>query len=94
MLIDEYVFRGDCQITKTVCLGIVDVSGPCFYCKAPQTVTVPEKGLALLRGGGLIQDCFPGTPPDEREFLLSGCCGTCWDEMFEEEEEPEEEEDA
>lgn len=41
-----------------------------------------------------IQDIFPYLTPAERELLISGICGECWEKMFPPEPEfPEEEED-
>ena len=33
-----------------------------------------------------VQDLFPYLSADERELLVSGVCGKCYDEMFTEEE--------
>ena len=38
-----------------------------------------------------IQDIFPYLTPAERELLISGICGECWDKLFPPEPEDEEE---
>jgi hypothetical protein len=38
------------------------------------------------QGGKLVQDAFPYLSADEREILISGTCGPCFDAMFSEEE--------
>ena len=40
-------------------------------------------------GGLLIQDAMPYLTVDEREVLISGTCGGCFDEMFPEPSESE-----
>jgi hypothetical protein len=37
--------------------------------------------------GPLIQDALPDLTPGEREFLLTGCCESCFDRLFAEVEE-------
>ena len=34
------------------------------------------------KGGKYIQDAMPYLSADERELLISGTCGTCFDKMF------------
>ena len=36
-----------------------------------------------------MQECFPYLGAAEREFLMSGICGQCWNEMFGDDEEEE-----
>ena len=35
----------------------------------------------------LVQNIFPHLTPDERELLISGMCGKCYDELFQDDEE-------
>jgi hypothetical protein len=37
------------------------------------------------QGGMLIQEAMPLATADEREFLISGCTPSCWDQLFGEE---------
>lgn len=84
-LIEKYAFRGAC---KTACTnGETVVSGPCYSCQVPQSVTVQTADLAKFRAGNYAQDCFPYLNAAQREFLISGICSKCWDEMFAEDDE-------
>jgi len=38
----------------------------------------------LLAGDKKVQDIFPTFTPAERELLISGICGECFDKMFSE----------
>lgn len=92
-LIEKYAFRdGICEIVQTVLdrqPRIAKVRGPCYSCGKPQTVSARPEELEKFRAGGYAQDCFPTLPADQREFLISGICGVCWDEMFGGDEEDE-----
>ena len=47
-------------------------------------------GLSLHgRRGELIQNAMPYLSPDEREILISGICGRCFDEMYGEDDDDE-----
>jgi len=84
-LIEKYAFRGACKTTDTD--GEIVVSGPCYSCQVPQSVTVQKVDLAKFRAGNYAQDCFPYLNAAQREFLISGICSTCWDAMFAEDDE-------
>jgi hypothetical protein len=91
-LVEKYVFRpGICEVVQADDTNAT-VTGPCYSCGQPQTVTVSIEALARFRDGGFAQDVFPKLPAEQREFLISGICGTCWDEMFPDAEEESEEE--
>jgi hypothetical protein len=84
-LIERYVFRPGCCTVAHNAAPIPDhvtVSGACYFCKAPQQVTVRGDALQRFRDGGFPQDCFPDLPAAQREFLISGICPTCWNDMF------------
>lgn len=87
-LIEKYAFRGDCAVTPLTD-GTVAVSGPCYSCGKKQSVQVDSVAFEKFKSGRFVQDCFPSLPADEREFLISGICSTCWDDMF-----PSEDDDA
>ena len=38
--------------------------------------------VTAWENGKLIQDAMPYLTPDEREVLISGTCGPCFDRMF------------
>jgi hypothetical protein len=83
-LITKYAFGGACKATE---LGDdLVISGPCYDCKRPQTVTVRKDALEKFRAGAHAQNCFSKLSAEEREFLISGICGECWDLMFSEDE--------
>jgi hypothetical protein len=42
--------------------------------------------LAAYEAGELIQRAMPDVSEDERELLISGVCGQCFDELFKEAE--------
>ena len=86
-LIEKYAFRdGCCAVTQADDTNAT-LTGPCYSCRQPQTVTVPIEALARFRSGAFAQDVFPTLPAEQREFLISGICGKCWDEMFPDAEE-------
>ena len=47
----------------------------------------PEQYKSYIDGAGNIQDIMPDVPAGERELLISGICGLCWDSMFRHDEE-------
>lgn len=55
-------------------------------CKREFEVPVTEQQLSKWRGGVLIQKAMPSLSPDQRELLISGTCGECWEKMFKEED--------
>lgn len=54
----------------------------CRICQDVHYVDVPVAGFIAWQNGDLIQDSLPELSADQRELLISGTCGTCWDEMF------------
>lgn len=91
-LIEKYVFRDGCCTLDVASLAPefkVAVRGTCYQCGKPQEVIVDDAALRKFRAGSFVQDCFPTLPPEQREFLLSGICGKCWDELFSKEDEDE-----
>lgn len=87
-LIEKYAFREGCCTTTPVA-GTnppeVLISGPCYYCKDQQQVQVPQAELEQFRNGDFAQNCFRKLPSAAREFLISGICDKCWNDMFGEE---------
>ena len=68
------------QITKT-----------CNLCQQKTGLWVQPKDYAAWQGGAHIQDVMPYLPADQRELLISGTCGTCFDKLFPEDEYDEDE---
>ena len=47
------------------------------------TLPISNSDLTKFRKSGkLIQNFFPKLTPGEREILISGICGKCFDKMF------------
>jgi hypothetical protein len=59
----------------------------CTDCKTEYTLMLPQDAIDLYVAGAHVQDAFPMLSPDERELMISGVCGPCFDAMFPEEEE-------
>ena len=53
----------------------------CHRCKQDVEVPATEQQLANWRAGELIQRAMPNLTADEREILISGYCGKCFDEI-------------
>jgi len=59
------------------------VHTPC--CHTEKQVTVDRVGFQSWIDGELIQNALPNSTPDQRELLMTGNCGPCWDMMFSDE---------
>jgi hypothetical protein len=56
----------------------------CEHCGIVFTVYIdPNDFSDWLSGSGFIQDLMPYLCDGERELLLSGTCGSCFDEIME-----------
>lgn len=49
-------------------------------------LNITEKQYLYWQLGMLIQDAMPNLTSDEREFLISGCTPSDWDQLFGDEE--------
>ncbi|MGH2612469.1 MAG: hypothetical protein ACRDFB_05410 [Rhabdochlamydiaceae bacterium] len=59
------------------------VTQTCVKCKNPVEIDItPEQIKDWLNSGKIIQDCFPNLPASEREILLSGLCGECFEALW------------
>lgn len=55
----------------------------CRCCNGVSKLKLPASGFFKWQvEGALIQNAMPQLSPDERELLISGTCGTCFDKMF------------
>ena len=54
----------------------------CIQCGEAQHIEARTADLDAWIGGELIQVAMPYLTADEREILISGVCGTCFDNMF------------
>lgn len=61
----------------------------CKFCGTQLTVEADEEKLARFDAGEHIQDVFPELNEDDRELMISGVCGKCFDEMFADEDDKE-----
>jgi len=50
-------------------------------------LTIPTDKYNEWQGGGYAQDVFPDWTDQEREVLISGTCGGCWDALWEDDTE-------
>lgn len=63
----------------------------CIFCQKIVTILAPVEGFDNWEAGEHIQTALPMLTADEREMLISGVCGECFDaacdeENFEDEE--------
>lgn len=54
----------------------------CNKCGAATTMMVRIEDLVMWELGKYIQEAMPYLSADERELLISGTCGVCWEKMF------------
>ena len=57
----------------------------CMLCKKEHIIDMPRSGYDAWCRGVPIQDALPTLSADDRELLISGICGKCYDEAFPEE---------
>lgn len=69
------------NITKTC---VVEQSPLCW---GKKTYELGAAKYNAWQAGMHIQDVWPHMSLDDREFLISSCCGCCFDELFGDEEE-------
>jgi len=58
----------------------------CLVCGQDGRVEVPFKGYMDWQAGAFIQDAMPDVSAAEREQIITGTHGACWDKMMDEEE--------
>lgn len=54
----------------------------CLFCGTQHTIVVNQDDYNRWMKGEYAQDCFPYLTADERELLISGICGPCFDKSF------------
>lgn len=72
-------------MTRTVTLDRIEYQGECLECGQVITVSITDQQDQAWRNGELIQKAMPEVSADDREFLISGICGGCFDLMWQEE---------
>ena len=60
----------------------LDVTTICPVCNCSHTVTVDSRAYAQWRAGKHIQDVMPELSVVQRELLITGIDGGCWNRMF------------
>jgi len=61
---------------------ILQLARTCVLCHVCYYIDVRAAGYEAWQHGALIQDALPELEPDDRELLISGVCGDCFDGMF------------
>lgn len=54
----------------------------CNVCNTDHTITLKSGQYDDWKSGTPIQVAMPTVSPDDRELLISGICGICFDNMF------------
>lgn len=54
----------------------------CINCGQLKTVGCTLEQWQQWRRGTLIQQAMPDVSKEQRELLLSGICGECWNKIF------------
>ncbi|MCU1326627.1 MAG: hypothetical protein JWN34_1997 [Bryobacterales bacterium] len=70
--------------------GTTIISATCVDCNQAKQFTVPSASYDAWANGAHIQDAMPEVPEGERELLISGICGTCFDALFADDDEDDE----
>lgn len=58
------------------------VQSTCKICGEIKTITAPESEFCAWESGQLIQRAMKSLSDDDRELLISGTCGPCFDHMW------------
>ena len=61
----------------------IETTVTCKICKAEHIVVMPKAGYDNWQRGARVQDALPQLSVNDRELLISGICGTCFDALFE-----------
>ena len=59
----------------------------CRFCGKEITVQAEEEKFSRLDAGAHVQDVFPDLGVNYRELMISGICGECFDQIFENDDE-------
>ena len=54
----------------------------CNRCSETHVLQINATDVESWQNGRLIQDAMPYLSADERELLISGMCGVCFDRLF------------
>lgn len=67
-------------------VGLMKKEVACICCGIKKVYHLRLDRVLAWRSGMLIQDAFPELSAEDREFLISGLCPKCWNNIFNEEE--------
>ena len=56
--------------------------GQCPFCGVSWGITVSVEQYGKWQAGAYIQDVMSNLTVDEREMLISGICGKCFDALY------------
>jgi hypothetical protein len=65
----------------------VTITKTCRECGIEKYIECDPAAVMSWQAGVHIQDAMPEVSADDRELLISGICGQCFDKLFEEDEE-------
>lgn len=63
-------------------MSIVTIRDNCCRCDRKVEFEVKSEEFKNWMDGMFIQKAMPDLNADQREFLMSGICGSCFNEMF------------
>lgn len=61
---------------------MVEIKRDCPCCGKTHSVKVKENDYVNYKNGFLVQRAFPYLSSEDREILVSGICGSCWNKIF------------
>lgn len=70
------------RLSENLANGTIAVHATCCECGKEYNFEVPREAVLAWRDGARIQDAIPMLNQDERELLISGICGACFDKIF------------
>jgi len=59
-----------------------DLHYVCYECQRPVVINVNADDWKAWQHGELIQNAMPYLSSAEREIMISGICGDCFDKLF------------
>lgn len=62
----------------------IELKVTCKFCGKTYFIPVFKEEYEAWQKGAHVQDAFPDMSIDNRELLISGMCGKCFDELFDE----------
>lgn len=59
-----------------------NIEATCISCGKVKQFTIAYEDFLRWEAGELLQNVFPKVSVDDRELLISGMCGPCFDRLF------------